>query len=199
MPLERESDNLSGLEKWVIGVGREARAAKSLTVGLIGGSRRGIDRRVTDQLAKGLASELRASQPAPRLLVVRVDGEARRMPPDRLPGVDEPMPAVAPSPLGRWAFVEIPMPIGKTGSRTLQQLSRWLPKWKQEFGVILFDLGPMNLVPSRSLGRLCDSCYVVLGPDSCASPEWILQHIAWHERSGTQVCGTLVSALKHAA
>jgi hypothetical protein len=58
--------------------------------------------------------------------------------------------------------------------------------------MIMIDLGPMHHVPSRTIGRLCDHCYVLLGPDLCASVDWIRQHLAWHDRAGSTVGGTII-------
>ncbi len=198
MPSENGSQSLLGLEQWVASICCDARSAKCTTIGLVGGSRQGSDRRVTDALAKQLSNGLNAAAPDLHLLVVRLDVEQANLS-VRFGNRDEQLPTISSSPLGRWSIVEIPMPFAPKESWTLDQLSRWLPEWKREFGVILIDLGAMHLAPSRSVGRLCDGCYVVLGPDSCASSDWILQHIAWHERAGTQVLGTLISTFERAA
>ena len=199
MPLVQGMQELVGLGEWVTAISREARAASNLTVGLSGGSRMPIDRRVTDHLAKSLAEELHLTHHDPRLLVVQLQCNAlSRTQARQLDGLQRP-PAITASPLGRWSTVAIPLPSGKNSISALAHVPRWLPAWKENFGVILFDLGPMNMVPSRAIGRLCDSCYVVLGPESCASSEWILQHLAWHERAGVQFCGTLLSTFTRAA
>ncbi|MEO8270682.1 MAG: hypothetical protein ABI557_13245, partial [Aureliella sp.] len=89
-----------------------------------------------------------------------------------------------------------PSPIGNRAGWWLEHVPRWMPSWKREFGFLLIDLGPISEVPSRVIGRLCDGCYVLLGPEACGSHEWLLQHIAWHDRSGCTVCGTLITELE---
>lgn len=199
MSVDRDKQNVLGLEKWVAAISQEARSAKCTTVGLIGGSRLGIDRRVTDMLAKNLSQGLQLIQAQMRLLVVRLTVEETTLPLLRQTAEKEQFPAISASPLGRWSFVDVPMLLGNAAPWALEQLPKRLPEWKESFEVILLDLGAMHLVTSRAVGRLCDGCYVVLGPDSCASPDWILQHIAWHERSGAQVIGSLVSRFEQAA
>lgn len=199
MLFDRDKQNVLGLEKWVTTISQESRLAKCTTVGLTGGSRTGTDRRVTDVLARSLSNGLQLTHAEARLLVVRLAVEETVLPRLRQPTVVQQLPPITASPLGRWAFVEVPLLLGSAAPWALEQLPKRLPEWKENFEVILFDLGPMHLVPSRTIGRLCDGCYVVLGPDSCASPDWILQHIAWHERSGALVIGSLVSKFEQAA
>ena len=65
--------------------------------------------------------------------------------------------------------------------------------------MIVVDLGPVSSRNGRVIGRLCDGVYVLLGPTHCASQEWITQQLAWHDRDGSVVCGTLVANLLKAA
>ncbi len=181
------------LDSWTKCVVDQARTASCITVGLMSASRDASDRRVVDRLAKSLACALRDTDLDPRMLVVRLrlcspqnghDNDQQSPPPE---------PRDMDSPLGRWRELEVVMPISHTAPATLIQLPRWLPKWKQRFGLLLLDLGPMHLVPSRTIGRLCDSCYLLLGPDTCASQAWITRHVNWHRQSGSVICGSLVS------
>lgn len=186
------NDAIPGTQPWAAGIVSEARESKCTTVGLTCGSRQPNDRRVIDSLARTLSEELKVSHPDPRMLVIRITlDRSATLPKDVINSKELPKTTV--SPLGQWSDVEIPMNIGKSAPWTLEQLPRWLPKWKNRFSVVLIDLGPMHLVPSRTIGRLCDGCYVLLGPDSCGSHEWILQHMAWHDRAGSTILGTLVS------
>ncbi|MEZ6135308.1 MAG: hypothetical protein R3C53_10400 [Pirellulaceae bacterium] len=183
------------MNSWSQTIVRQAKSARSTTVGLVGGSRKAVDRRVLDRLAKSLVSGLREAKLDPRVLVVRL--EIREV--FDLIGptqVDQHLPDLMESPLGRWSHVDIPMPVGRTAPWTLEQLPKWLPSWKKRFGVIMLDLGPMHLVPSRTIGRLCDSCFVLLGPDSCGSCEWIQQHMSWHQQSGTQLSGCVLTTFE---
>ena len=103
-------------------------------------------------------------------------------------------PGIEKSALGDWHQIDVPMVLGNTAPWALQQLPRWLPKWKLRYGVILIDLGPIHLVASRTVGRLCDSNYIVLGPNSSASAQWLMQYVDYHSYCGSHIVGTLVSS-----
>jgi hypothetical protein len=60
--------------------------------------------------------------------------------------------------------------------------------------MILIDLGPINLIPSRTIGRLCDTNYILLGPNTSASAQWILQYVDYHTYCGSHIAGTLKSS-----
>lgn len=183
---------------WAHGIAEEAKSTPCLTLGLTSGSRQGNDRRSIDQIVAEVADELQLTESSAltstqRMLVVRLEVHASR---DLERAVDQSakIPVPQRSPLGVWYDVAIPMPVGKRASWSLEQLPIWLPVWKNTHSLIIVDLGPVNLVPSRMVGRLCDACYLLLGPTPCGSHEWIMQHIAWHQRSGSTVCGTIVAS-----
>lgn len=183
---------------WAQSIAEEAKSTACLTLGLTSGSRQGNDRRSIDRIVTEVANELgltdaSALTTAERMLVVRLEVHASR---DLERAVDQSakIPVPQRSPLGAWYDVSIPMPVGRRASWSLEQLPHWLPVWKNTHSLILLDLGPVNMVPSRMIGRLCDACYLVLGPAPCGSHEWIMQHIAWHQRSGSTVCGTIVAS-----
>ncbi len=178
---------------WATALAEEARTATCLTVGITDGSRADIDRRVLDRLIGELAERYEERQADEQMLVLRLSVFASRQL-DRAADQPATIPVAQRSPLGAWSEVTVPVPVGARASWSLQQLPDWLPTWKASFGLILIDLGPVNLVPSRIVGRLCDSCYLVLGPDSCASKDWIMEQIAWHGQSGSTICGTLLSS-----
>jgi hypothetical protein len=195
-------------DAWSRSMVREARSNRCLTVGLISGSRQRNDRRAIDRLPQVLVNQLRDAELDPRLLLVRLDvfvvsrlsanSRVELSGPtleSRYSHGEQSEPELNESPLGRWLQVDVPMPVGETASWTLQRLPRWLAKWKEEFSVILLDLGPICLVPSRIIGRLCHKNFVLLGPDPCGSHEWILRHVAWHHESGSNICGTLVTSI----
>lgn len=179
-------------------LGTSATPGTNVSVGLMSGSRQPVDRRVVDRLIHEATDSALANDPASRVLAIRLDVfESRNL--DR--GIDQApgIPVAQRSPLGNWSEVAVPMPVGMRASWSLEQIPQWLPEWKKAFSLILIDLGPINLVPSRAIGRLCESCYVLLGPDSCASHEWIMKHIAWHHQSGSVICGTVVTEFARAA
>lgn len=193
------SARTDGTTLWAEQIARQAVGAKCTTLGLTSGSRQANDRRTIDALARSLAEQLLHSPRASaQLLVLRLDVFLSTSL-ERLDDQPAGPPRPCKSPLGEWSEVTIPMPVGKRASWSLEHLPHWLPAWKSQFCCLLIDLGPIHLVPSRLIGRLCDSCYVLLGPDACASQEWLLQHIAWHDRSGSAICGTIVTSLAPAA
>lgn len=182
-------------EFWAAELARESIQTSCTTIGLISGSRYASSRCVIDGYARRIAAaitELRAKRP---MLIVRLDVRTDDAPPRSGPSAEAP-PATSVSPLGPWSEVTVPVPVGKRAGWWLEHLPHWLPTWKREFGFLLIDLGPIAEVPSRVIGRLCDGCYVLLGPEACGSHEWLLQHVAWHDRSGCTICGTLLTELE---
>jgi hypothetical protein len=188
---QQTTSMLDATDAWAAQIVRESSPARCTSIGLTCGSRDATDRRVVDALTRSLSQQSSSSRRESRLLLLRLNvfhsTELDRQD-------DQPLGAPRPttSPLGDWSEVTVPMPVGRRASWSLQNLPRWLPAWKSEYRMLVVDLGPMDLVPSRSIGRLCDSCFVVLGPDYCASHEWILEHVAWHDRSGNTICGTIL-------
>ncbi len=85
------------------------------------------------------------------------------------------------------------MPISHTAPATLIQLPRWLPKWKQRFGLLLLDLGPMHLVPSRTDRPAARQLLPTLGPQHLRFTGSTTRHVNWHRQSGSVICGSLVS------
>ena len=183
---------------WAAQIVRESIPAKCTSIGLTCGSREPNSRRVIDTLARELSQQALAIRRDNRLLLLRLH-VFQSMSLERQDDQPQGAPRATASPLGDWSEVAIPMPVGKRASWSLQNLPRWLPAWKSEFRFVMIDLGPMHLVPSRTIGRLCDRCYVVLGPDACASHAWILEHVAWHDRSGSPICGTILTTVAKAA
>lgn len=181
-------------QAWAADVAQEAMSANCTTIGLISGSRDSTPRSVIEAYARLIAnalSDLRSRHP---MLIVRLSSHpapASRRDHQQADSV----PSVTASPLGPWSEVTIAVAAGKQARGTLESLSYLLPNWKREFGFILVDLGPIAEVHSRLVGGHCDSCFLVLGPESCGSHEWLLQQIAWHARSGSTICGTLVTEL----
>ena len=172
--------------------------AGGAVVGVMSGSRFPNDRRTVDGLATKLASSLQSKVADPRMLLLRLNvfhsANLERQ-------VDQSSNAPKPtrSPFGAWSDVEVPVPIGRTASWSLERLPHWVWAWRRSFGLIAIDLGPMHQVPSRVLGRLCDHAFILLGPDSCDSPDWIKTQIDWHRRSGVTVAGTLVTSMTYAS
>ncbi len=177
---------------WAQQIVRESLDAKCTSIGLCNGSRHANDRRAIDALARLLCDELAMSRPNHKMLILRLDVVSQRQAiADTVEQMEKaPLPTV--SPLGPWSELTVQVPISNRAGWALEHLPHWLPEWKRMFQLLLVDLGPMSEVPSRIIGRLCDGCYVLLGPGTCASPEWILQHTAWHDRSGSAICGTLL-------
>lgn len=171
---------------WAKDIVAEAVASKCLTLGVVNGSRHSIGLATLQKLARDAADELAVDHRG-RCLLVRFDGQV-----ESVSEVSERIPVAQKSPLGNWSELLLPRSTlehraGQTGS-----FAAWLPQWKQSFQLILVDLGAINTSTSRLGGRLCDGCYLVLGPQLCGSDEWIMQQIAWHHRSGATICGTLL-------
>jgi hypothetical protein len=190
--LQEQCSPVDTAPAWAVEILQECSTKTCTAIGLINGSRFGCDRRVVDALA-GMLDQARGHRRITLpMLLVRLQVEAGislERPTEQMDSA----PPLSPSPLGNWSEVSIQVPIGRRASWALEQLPHWLFSWKRQFPLVLIDLGPIHEVPSRIVGRLCSGCYILLGPEACASRDWILQHVAWHEQSGSTICGTLVT------
>lgn len=176
---------------WGSEVAAAAQSASTYSIGLMSGSRFANDRRLIDRLVKSAALDLGESTGASTLLL-RLDNAAGH---NAAPTTSRPAaPVASKSPLGPWYEICLPMPQSKTAPWTLEQIPHWLPQWKLRHRLVVIDLGPMHLTPSRIIGRLCDACYLMLGPSTCASHDWIMQQIDFHSRSGTVIAGSVVAS-----
>lgn len=180
---------------WAAEVAQEAVLSNCTTIGLINGSRDSTSRNVVNVYARLLADAFSALRSRRPMLIARLSSHPARNSRREHQHADS-APDVTVSPLGPWSEVTISVSAGKQARDTLESLTYLLPNWKREFGFILVDLGPISEVPSRLIGGHCDSCFLLLGPESCGSHEWLLQQIAWHARSGSTICGTLVTELE---
>lgn len=205
---------------WGVEVANAAQKASTYSIGLMGGSRFANDRRVVDRLLKSVTKEL-GELTGDTTLLVRLDAKlssdaarlqhfqrnlnlaAQSVQTDEKNLSTESqatsVPVAPKSPLGPWYEISLPMPQDKSIPWALQRLPHWLPQWKLRHRLVAFDLGPMHLPPSRVIGRLCDACYLMLGPSTCASHEWIMQQIDFHSRSGTVLAGSVIATTSAAA
>lgn len=190
-----DATTMGTAQVWAAEVAQEAMLVNCTTVGLINGSRDSTPRSVIDVYARLLADALAALRSRRPMLIVRLSSDPVRVSRREHQHADS-APSVAASPLGPWSEVTICVAAGKQARDTLERLSHLLQNWKREFGFVLVDLGPISEVPSRVIGGHCDSCFLLLGPESCGSHEWLLQQIAWHARNGSTICGTLVTELE---
>ena len=181
-------------DQWIEDLVHQAAGSQCLTIGLISGHREPNDARCIYRLAGRISHGLNGSRGNGGLLVCRLNIEIPMLPRFRKPVEERVEPEIEKSALGNWHEVEVPMKICQTACWTLQSLPRWLPKWKLRFQMIVVDLGPIHLVPSRTIGRLCDTNYLLLGPNNCASPQWILQYRDYHAYCGSHIDGTVVSS-----
>ena len=173
---------------WGGEVAAAAYSASTYSIGLLSGSRFPNDRRLIECLVKSATQELGQLTGASTLLL-RLDNAVD----ESSPTAGRTAPVATKSPLGAWYEISLPMPHSKSAPWSLEQIPHWLPQWKLRHRLVAIDLGPMHLTPSRIIGRLCDACYLVLGPSTCASHDWIMQQIDFHSRSGTVIAGSLVA------
>ncbi len=175
---------------WGSEVAAAAQNATTYSIGLTSGSRFANDRRAIERLLKSAATELLNATGASTLLL-RLDPQA---PDSGAPTTRTAAPVATKSPLGPWYEISLPMPGTKSAPWVLEHIPHWLPQWKLRHRLVAIDLGPMQLTPSRMIGRLCDVCYVMLGPETCASHDWIMQQIELHSRSGSNITGSIVAS-----
>lgn len=175
---------------WGGEVAAAAQMATTYSIGLMSGCRFPNDRRLVDRLVKSAASELGELTGASTLLL-RLENTAREL--DSNSKLRSAVPVASKSPLGPWYEISLPMPQSRSAPWALEHIPHWLPQWKLRHRLVVIDLGPMHLAPSRVIGRLCDTCYLMLGPSTCASHDWIMQQIDFHNRSGTSIAGSIVA------
>ncbi|MDX1929287.1 MAG: hypothetical protein SFV81_22355 [Pirellulaceae bacterium] len=180
---------------WGGEVAAAAQMATTYSIGLMGGSRFPNDRRLIDRLVKSAALELTELTGASTLLL-RLDSTAREV---NTTTSRNTVPVATKSPLGPWYEISLPMPQSPAASWSLEHIPHWMPQWKLRHRLVVIDLGPMHLAPSRVIGRLCDTCYLLLGPATCASHDWVMQQIDFHSRSGTIIAGSIVATTAPAA
>ena len=172
--------------------------AYCVAVGLINSDMSGNHRQVVDQLARLLDIEITNVAADCSMLLIRLDVQKNNEL-GQLPDQPSGRPKEWRSPLGNFAEVEIPMPIGSRASWSLEHVPHWLPAWKRTYNLILLDLGPIREVPSRTIGRLCDFNFLILGPRPTGSVEWLLQQIAWHQQCGSSIVGSILASKSSAA
>lgn len=174
---------------WGSEVAAAAEKATTYSIGILSGSRFPNDRRAIERLVKCAAAGLGESSGATTLLL-RLDASA---PDPGAPIARTIAPVATKSPLGPWYEITLPMTPSNSAPWALEHIPHWLPQWKLRHRLVAIDLGPMHLAPSRVIGRLCDACYLLLGPSTCASHDWIMQQIDFHSRCGSVIAGSLVA------
>ena len=163
----------------------------SCAIGLMNGARDAIDAATVRTIVAQLSEQMVSIDSQARMLHLRLNVfESRNL--DR--AMDQPatIPVAKRCPLGPWCEVTVPLPVGATASWSLMQLPDWLPIWKESFDLLLVELGPLHLVASRAIGRLCNRNFLILGPSGCGAPDWLMQQISHHHQGGTIIDGTIV-------
>lgn len=183
---------------WISNLLDSQRDEACKTIGIISGSQRDNDRSSVNDLVAQVVDQAGLISTDARTLVVHLDvfasNETERL-------LDQPagIPANARSPLGNWREVTVPVPVGFSASWSLLNLPEWISIWRKQFGAIIIDLGPCNLVPARAIGRLCQENLILLGPDSTASHQWLSAQLLRLLDSGVKVAGSVVATRSAAA
>lgn len=183
------ADSANELEPWVQLLDSLSSGAENITLGLIAGGRSSNERRVLDRLARSGLTAVGGKG-----LLVRLNLNGQPVPAHQLrtARASEQQPAPCPSPLGKWKEVSVAMQIGATAPKALEQLPRWLAGWKKEYRRILLDLGPLDAPVCRAVGRFCDGCLLLLGPETCASPTWLRRNIDHLTQCRANLSGSIV-------
>lgn len=185
----REPTDAVQLGPWIDLLDELSQGAVNLTVGLIAGSRTANERGALDRLA---LAGLTLDSGVGLLIRLNFGNEVVSSRQLRSARAGEQIPTPIPSPLGKWREVSIAMQPGSHASKGLERLPRWLATWKREYVRILIDLGPLDQPVCRSIGRNCDSCLLLLGPESCASPTWLRRHIDQLTQCDVTLSGSIV-------
>jgi hypothetical protein len=160
-------------------------------IGIASANRYPIDARTANHLATTLASTADSAVDS-RMLRLHLDVFPSASL-ERLDTQTKCIPATVRSPLGRWQEVTVPVPVGIAASWSLIQLPKWIAQWRKQYGLLLIELGRMDLSPARIIGRLCQATYVVAGPLPTGSPDWVATHIQWMRSAGVNVAGSIVA------
>jgi hypothetical protein len=171
-------------------------SSKCATIGLTSGSRNLNESRSVYRLVNSIASLLDRGSEDSDLLLCRLEVQPKAWPRATQRAIEEPLKNIEKSVLGNWYQLDVSIECDRpTASHVLQQLPHALSKWQLRYKAVIMDLGPMHLPPSRILGRLCDVSFVMLGPNSCASAQWINQYIEYHEECGATIAGTIIASV----
>lgn len=186
------------LKNWSDDIAAINAGSKCLTIGLTSGNRNPNDARVVYRLVKSLTDSIGQqrgdSQGDSSLLLCRINVQLLPFGP-LLTFSDEVVEQrIEKSALGAWDQVEVAVSVGNVASKSLQQVVRTLPKWKLRYKTIVIDLGAIHHLPSRIIGRWCDSTYVLIGPSTCASAQWITQFVEYHRDCGSHIAGTITAS-----
>ena len=195
-PTQRGLSDTAQLEPWINLLRELSAGAVNLTVGLIAGGRGPNERAALDRLAQ---AGLKLDGGEGLLIRLNFGNESSTKRQLRTARASAQAPVAVVSPLGRWREVSIPMQLGNAAPHNLEQLPRWLATWKRDFARILIDLGPLDQSICRAVGRYCDSCLLLLGPDSCASPTWLRRHIDHLTQCDVTLSGSIVVSSEPAA
>ncbi len=184
----------SELQPWIDLVESMSHGALNVTIGLISGCREGNERGALDRLASASLTG-----DAARQLLVRLglDNEGLSKRQLRTARASEQAPTPVVSPLGKWNEVCVPIHLGSTAPVALERLPRWLSAWKRDYSRVLLDLGPLDQPICRAMGRLCDCCMLLLGPETCASPTWLRTHIDHLTQCHARLTGSIVIKTRH--
>jgi hypothetical protein len=182
------------LNQWCVDTVASNSGSKCTTIGLTSGNRYPNDARVIYRLAKSLSEALLEGRQESNLLLCRLDVKSIAWGLFRSSENTDVEARIEKSALGSWDHVEIPIVVGNVAPKSLQQFPRLLPKWKLRYSTIIVDLGPIHQIPSRTIGRLCDANFVVIGPNSCASAQWISEQVDYHLDCGADISGTIVAS-----
>lgn len=186
------------MRPWVSDLLDSQRDEACKTIGIISGSQIDNDRASITDIARQVADHASSTDADARTLTVHLDvfgsKETQRL-------LDQPagIPPYTRSPLGDWREVTVPVPVGFSASWSLLQLPDWISTWRTQFGTIIIDIGPCNLVPARSIGRLCAGSVILLGPDSTPSHDWLSAQVRRLKDSGVNVVGSVLAARSVAA
>lgn len=195
MAMMRNEQSQSRLHAWCNKVALAVEQASVVTVGLLSGNRNNNDSRAIYRIASGLEEALARKSNRKSMLLCRLN--VRKATPISIFSRDDSQivePRIEKSVLGSWSKVDLSLEVSNVAPKLLQQVPRWFPKWKLRYNLILVDLGPMHMVPSRVIGRLCDLNVILLGPESSASAQWVAERVQQHEDCGVHIAGTLVSS-----
>ncbi|MEM7474192.1 MAG: hypothetical protein AAF483_04310 [Planctomycetota bacterium] len=181
---------------WTSDLVTQVLASDSMTIGILNASRWPNNPRAIHQILNTLSQNLtrrlnegdHSLQKRILCIQLKQQTEFEQEPQNRIPVAQR-------SPLGDWSEVSVEIYARKDLGRRDERVQQWLPEWKDAFPFIVLDLGAIDSKASHNAARLCDCCYLMLGPEECGSHQWLMQQMQLHQNLGTNFGGSLLAGI----
>ncbi|GIW97669.1 MAG: hypothetical protein KatS3mg111_1002 [Pirellulaceae bacterium] len=173
---------------WEESLGRQLAGVATLAVGVVNGSSQPISGTAWQAASAAMMRAVANTDRLARLLTVRIDG------------LREPGPAVLRrpsstphpkrSPLGDW-YETVIHPATPSVASIRCEFVTLLASLRRQFQFLLVDAGPVDR--ASAIAPYLDACYLILGPQACASTRWLRAQVDALRAHGVHLEGTLIA------